>query len=76
MRVNAWQPQATREERIWLEKCPKSVLFVIARQLGAAAAGSCDDLELGFKQVVREWQAQFESGIVPQKPPREFSDVR
>ena len=65
-----WLPDITSDERIWLDKCPKSVLFEIARQFGMRIA---DDFsaDAAFKTMKFEWHCLYDSGIVPQKPPKE-----
>lgn len=62
-----WLPEMTREEMVWFDKCPKSVLFEIARQFGMRIA---DDFshEGGFNAVRQEWDILHTNQIVPQKP--------
>lgn len=62
-----WQPHMTPAEREWFDKCPKGVLFEIARQFGMRVA---DDFsaEGGFGAMVDEWEILHQNGIVPQKP--------
>jgi len=49
----------------WYDHIPKATLFVIARQLAATSAGTCDDLEAGERGILEEWAAQYEAGNVP-----------
>lgn len=67
-----WLPEMTREERVFFDKCPKSVLFEIARQFGMRVA---DDFtaEGAFKAIKTEWELLHQQAIVPQKPPRDFT---
>lgn len=60
-------PPMTLSEREWFDKCPKAVLFEIARQFGMRVA---DDFsaDAAFKVMQDEWQALHANGIVPQKP--------
>lgn len=62
-------PPMTLSEREWFDKCPKAVLFEIARQFGMRVA---DDFsaEAGFAEMVKEWQSLYDNAIVPQKPAR------
>jgi hypothetical protein len=64
-----WLPDMTTEERAFFDKCPKAVLFEIARQFGMRIA---DDFtsEGGFSATRDEWRILHENGIVPQKPPK------
>lgn len=63
--VTKWAPPNLPR---WYEDIPKATLFVIARQLGALAAGTADDLGSGEAAIMREWEAQYRAGLVPQKP--------
>lgn len=60
-------PPMTLAEREWFDKCPKAVLFEIARQFGMRVA---DDFspEAGFQAMVDEWAILKDNGLVPQKP--------
>lgn len=60
-------PPMTLSEREWFDKCPKAVLFEIARQFGMRVA---DDFtpEAAFETMQAEWRALHDNGIVPQKP--------
>lgn len=62
-----FMPPMTLSEREWFDKCPKAVLFEIARQFGMRVA---DDFsgEAAFKVMADEWAALHQNGIVPQKP--------
>ena len=62
-----WKPEGLPA---WYGDIPKAVLFVIARQMGAALRGTCDDLEAGQQAILDEWAAQHDAGCVPQRPPR------
>ncbi len=63
-----WLPPMSEEERRWFDKCPKAVLFEIARQFGMRVA---DDFtaEGAFDAMQFEWAALYGNGLVPQKPP-------
>ncbi len=65
-----WQPDLSREETIWFDKCPKAVLFEICRQFGMRIA---DDFsaDAAFRVMREEWRALHENQIVPQKPPKD-----
>jgi hypothetical protein len=52
----------------WYDRIPKSVLYTVARQMGATLAGSCDDLDAGDLAIIDEWAAQYQAGNVPQRP--------
>ena len=67
--VKNWLPDLTQEERKWFDRCPKSVLFEIARQFGMRVA---DDFtaEGAFSVMQEEWRVLHMQEIVPQKPPR------
>lgn len=62
-----WLPDMTEQEQAWFDKCPKAVLFEIARQFGMRVA---DDFsaEAAFKAMQDEWRILHEQQIVPQKP--------
>ena len=62
----------TAEERRFFDKCPKSVLFEIARQFGMRIA---DDFsaEGAFNSIKTEWTLLHQQQIVPQKPPKAFA---
>jgi len=64
-----WLSDLTAEEQKWFDKCPKAVLFEIARQFGMRIA---DDFsaDAAFAVMQEEWSALHINGIVPQKPPR------
>ncbi len=64
-----WLPDMSDEEQQFFDKCPKAVLFEIARQFGMRVA---DDFTAdgGFKAVQDEWAILHQNGIVPQKPAR------
>lgn len=64
-----WMPDMTAEEHAWFDKCPKAVLFEIARQFGMRAA---DDFtaEAAFAVMQNEWSVLHSQNIVPQKPPK------
>lgn len=67
-----WLPDMTAEEREFFDKCPKAVLFEIARQFGMRVA---DDFsaEGAFLAIRQEWTILAQQNIVPQKPPRAFA---
>lgn len=64
-----WLPEMTGDELIWFDKCPKSVLFEIARQFGMRVA---DDFTAdgAFAAMKTEWDVLHAQQIVPQKPPK------
>jgi hypothetical protein len=53
----------------WFDKCPKAVLFEIARQFAMRIA---DDFtaDASFDVMEAEWRVLHVQNIVPQKPPR------
>lgn len=61
-----WSPDMSLAERLWFDKCPKAVLFEIARQFGMRIA---DDFttEGAFAAMAKEWDILHSNGIVPQK---------
>lgn len=59
----------TTEERSWFDKCPKAVLFEIARRFGSLIAGAPESPAHGFRGAQTEWEVLHANGIVPQKPP-------
>ncbi len=64
-----WLPPMSRDEMAWFDKCPKSVLFEIARQFAYRIGG--DFSEPGALSELRaEWEILFQNEIVPQKPPK------
>ncbi len=65
-----WAPDWTDEERHWFDKCPKAVLFEIARQFGMRLA---DDFtaDAAFGVMQEEWRVLHSQGIVPQRPPKQ-----
>lgn len=71
-----WKPAASLPEQEWFDKCPKAVLFEIARQLAMRVA---DDYtaEGAFAEMQKEWAAVYENGLVPQKPftPRSEAEI-
>jgi hypothetical protein len=62
-----FHPQMTLSESEWFDKCPKAVLFEIARQFAMRVA---DDFtaDAAFATMQAEWQALYDNQIVPQKP--------
>jgi hypothetical protein len=70
-----WLPDMTPEEMAWFDKCPKAVLFEIARQFGMRIA---DDFttEGAFAAMKNEWDVLHVQEIVPQKPPGKTREVR
>ena len=62
-----WLPEMTKDELEWFNRCPKSVLFEIARQFRMRIA---DDFsyEAGFTAVRQEWDVLYQNQLVPQKP--------
>jgi hypothetical protein len=65
--INNWMPTMTADERAWFDRCPKAVLFVIARELAMLRTGG-EDRSAAFSLMKDEWGAQHQSGHVPQKP--------
>lgn len=57
----------TDEERAWFDKCPKAVLFEIARQFAMRVADDFTE-EAGFNTMKQEWEILHQQQIVPQKP--------
>jgi hypothetical protein len=70
-----WLPEMTAAEHIWFDKCPKAVLFEIARQFGMRVA---DDFtaDAAFATVQNEWDVLHAQKIVPQKPPGKAREPR
>lgn len=62
-----WLPEMTADERHWFDKCPKAVLFEIARQFGMRV-GDNFTAEAAFAVMREEWSVLHDNGIVPQKP--------
>ena len=64
-----WMPDMTAAEHAWFDKCPKAVIFEIARQFGMRVA---DDFtaEGAFAAMKNEWDVLHAQNIVPQKPPK------
>ena len=60
-------PPMTEQELAWFDKCPKAVLFEIARQFGMRVADDFSE-EAAFKVMQDEWRILHEQGLVPQKP--------
>ena len=50
-----WLPDMTPEELKWFDKCPKSVLFEIARQFGMRI-GDDFTAEAAFAVMKSEWE--------------------
>lgn len=48
------------------ELCPKTVWAAIAISLATTGGDRLDEAE---QAIVNEWQALFQAGIIPQKPP-------
>lgn len=67
--LNNWKAPMTREERDWFDRCPKAVLFEIARQLGMRLTSDAD-ADAAFAVMRDEWEALHANRLVPQKPPR------
>lgn len=65
-----WMPYMNAEERAWFDKCPKAVLFEIARQFGMRL-GDDFTAEGAFAVIRNEWSLLHQQDIVPQKPPRD-----
>ena len=63
-----WLPEMTPEEMEWFDKCPKAVLFEIARQFGMRLDDNLT-AEGAFDVMRNEWDILHVQGIVPQKPP-------
>lgn len=64
-----WLPEMSAAERKWFDKCPKAVLFEIARQFGMRMADEFTP-EAGFAFIRNEWDVLYLQELVPQKPPR------
>lgn len=71
-----WLPEMSLSEREWFDKCPKAVLFEIARQFGMRVADDFS-VEAAFKVMADEWTALHQNEIVPQKPfkPRDEATI-
>ena len=65
---NNWLPELTPVEAYWYQRCPKGVLFEIARQFGMRITGQLTN-EAAFKVMQDEWDALHCRRIVPQQPP-------
>jgi hypothetical protein len=65
---NNWLPELTPIEAYWYHRCPKGVLFEIARQFGMRMVGQFTT-EAAFKAMQDEWDTLHWKRIVPQKPP-------
>lgn len=64
----------TLSESEWFDKCPKAVLFEIARQFGMRLADEFTP-EAGFATMVEEWELLHANGVVPQKPKTPRTDA-
>lgn len=64
-----WRPPVTPEESSWYERCPKAVLFEIARQFAMRVGDDFTD-DGAFATLRNEWDVLHAQGIVPQKPPK------
>lgn len=64
-----WLPGMTEAEMRWFDKCPKAVLFEIARQFGMRIADEFT-AEASFSLMQNEWECLHSNQIVPQKPPK------
>lgn len=71
--VKNWQPDMTIGELDWFDRCPKAVLFEIARQFGMRVADNFT-MDAGFAAMVEEWSILHANGIVPQRPAALRSD--
>lgn len=60
-------PPMTLSEREWFDKCPKAVLFEIARQFAMRVADDFTE-DAAFATMQNEWDVLHRQGIVPQKP--------
>lgn len=67
-----WLPEMTDAELAWFDKCPKAVLFEIARQFGMRVADSFT-AEAAFDAMQNEWDVLHAQDIVPQKPPKPYA---
>jgi hypothetical protein len=65
--VKNWNPGFSLSEAVWFKKCPKAVLFEIARQF-AMRLGDNFTTESAFAVMCEEWRLLHENGIVPQHP--------
>lgn len=63
-----WCPEMSPAEYAWFDKCPKAVLFEIARQF-AMRLGDNFTAESAFAVMQTEWEVLHVQGIVPQKAP-------
>lgn len=68
--LNNWRADMTDAERAWFDRCPKAVLFEIARQFGMRVADHFT-VEAGFAAMQEEWRVLHANEIVPQKPPKD-----
>jgi hypothetical protein len=59
-------PPMTLSEREWFDKCPKAVLFEIARQFGMRVADDFTE-DAAFAAMQNEWSVLHSQGIVPQR---------
>jgi hypothetical protein len=69
MNLQNWRPDLTADELRWFDKCPKAVLFEIARQFGMRIADNFTG-EGAFLVMQNEWEVLHAQGIVPQRPPK------
>jgi hypothetical protein len=60
-------PPMTLSEREWFDKCPKAVLFEIARQFAMRVADDYTE-DAAFATMQNEWDVLHSQGLVPQKP--------
>lgn len=67
-----WLPEMTPEEMHWFDKCPKAVLFEIARQFAMRVDDNFTS-EGGFRVMQNEWEILHAQGIVPQRPAKPFA---
>lgn len=67
--LNNWRPEMSDTELAWFDKCPKAVLFEIARQFGMRMADEFTPAA-ALVAMQREWSVLHQQGLVPQKPPR------
>lgn len=62
-----WLPDMDKADMAFFDKCPKAVLFEIARQF-AMRVGDEFTADAALKVMADEWEALHLNGIVPQKP--------
>ena len=60
-------PPMTLSEREWFDKCPKAVLFEIARQFAMRVSDDFTE-DAAFATMQNEWSVLHSQGLVPQKP--------